>query len=291
MLVPGIMNGYADLHLHTVASDGTRTIDEVVVRARECGLSCIAITDHDVIDDELTGRVQTALGVEVITGVEIKAMFGNVAGEILGYFVDPEGAALCRMLEALKASRVERMQRMVDLCCEHAGIGITYDEVRAVGPGNIGRPHLARVLIDRGVVESFEEAFGEWLAKDKPCYWPIDKPDYHDVLDAVHEAGGVTSLAHPCLMKVDDWDRFLDELKAAGLDGVEVFYPYRAANGNARGLSMDPRSMQTAAATKGFLLTGGSDDHGPNSTKESIGTIRVPYERVEALKAALPTPL
>ena len=186
------MNGYADLHLHTVASDGTRTIDEVVVRARECGLSCIAITDHDVIAQELTERVHVELGVEVITGVEIKATFGDVAGEILGYFVDPEADALRRLLDGLKASRVERMHRMVDLCSEHVGVGITYEEVRTVGPGNIGRPHLARVLIDRGVVDSFEEAFGDWLAKDKPCYWPIDKPDYQDVLDAVHEAGGVT---------------------------------------------------------------------------------------------------
>jgi len=289
------MTGYADLHLHSIASDGTRTIDEIVRAARACALSAIAITDHDVIADELTGRVTVRHGVELITGVEIKAIFdteaGEVAGEILGYLVEPEAPRLKGMLQALEASRISRMKKMVDLCREHIGAHITFDDVRAAAQGNIGRPHLARVLIDNGVVGSFQEAFGELLVKGKPCYWPIDKPGAKDVLDAVHEAGGVASLAHPCLMKVVDWDGLLDQLKADGLDGLEVFYPYGAANGSARGLSIDPSLMQMRAQQMGFLLTGGSDDHGRDSTKESLGSIRVAYEHVEAMKASLPVPL
>ena len=285
------MDGYADLHIHTIASDGTRTVDEVIVRARECGLSSIAITDHDVITDRLTQRVSTELGVEVVTGVEIKATFADVAGEILGYFVEPQSPRLKDMLDGLKASRVSRMQRMVELCCEHTGTRITFEEVRAVGPGNVGRPHLARVLIDRGVTESFEEAFRLWLGKDRPCYSPIEKPEYRDVIRAIHEAGGAASLAHPCLMKVEAWDPFLDDLRDAGLDGAEVFYPYRVANGIGRGMTIAPNLMRAKAVARGLLLTGGSDDHGPNSTKESLGSIRLPYVRVEALKAALPVPL
>jgi len=285
------MIGYADLHLHTVASDGTQTLSTLIARAKARGLSCIAITDHDVITEELSGRIEVRDGVEVITGVEIKATFGDVAGEILGYFVDPDTPRLRSMLDALKRSRVGRMRRMVDLCKEHADVEITFDEVRAVAAGNLGRPHLARILMDKGVIGSFEEAFGEWIGKGCPCYWPIDKPDYRDVLVAVHDAGGVASLAHPCLMKVDDWPGFLDELRAAGLDAIEAIYPYRAANGIGRGMSIDPRLMRTMAEQRGFLLTGGSDDHGSDSPKESLGTIRLPYERVEALKRALPSAL
>jgi len=289
------MAGYADLHLHTIASDGTRTIDEVVRAAKACALQAIAITDHDVVADELTSRVTERHGVEVITGVEIKAMFGvgdgAVAGEILAYFIDPAAGKLKEMLDALETSRISRMKQMVDLCREHAGADITFEEVRAVAQGNIRRPHLARVLIDKGVVGSFEEAFGELLVKGKPCYSAIDKPFYVDVIEAVHDAGGVTSLAHPCLMKVPDWDPFLDDVKKAGLDGLEVFYPYRAANGEARGLSIDPSLLKANAKKRGFLLTGGSDDHGRDSTKESLGSIRVDYEHVEALKTSLPVPL
>ena len=285
------MTGYADLHLHTVASDGTRTLDELLVRAKEHGLRAIAVTDHDVISVELTGRVAERGGVELITGVEIKATFDGIAGEILGYFADPAAPGLGKLLDGLKRSRVDRMRRMVDLCCEHTDAEITFDEVSAAAAGNVGRPHLARILIDKGVASSFQEAFGEWLGKGRACYWPIDKPDYREVLRSVHEAGGVASLAHPCLMKVDGWDRFLDELAGADLDALEVFYPYVTSNGIGRGLSIDPRLMRTMAEKRGFLLTGGSDDHGPGSTKESLGMVRVPYERVEVLKIALPVPL
>jgi len=289
------MNGYADLHIHTTASDGTRTIDEVAQAAKACALRAIAITDHDVVAAELTERVSERHGLELITGVEIKAVFqtpaGEVTGEILGYFVDPTAGKLRRMLDALEASRVSRMKKMVELCREHAGADIVFDEVRAIAQGNIGRPHLARVLIDKGVVGSFEEAFGDLLTKGKACYWPIDKPDHLDVIEAVHDAGGLTSLAHPCLMKVQDWEPLLEQLKADGLDAIEVFYPYGAANGAARGLSMDPPLMKTKAAELGFLLSGGSDDHGRDSTKESLGSIRVDYAHVQALKNALPASL
>ncbi|MFC2077520.1 PHP domain-containing protein [Candidatus Bipolaricaulota bacterium] len=285
------MIGYADLHLHTVASDGTQTLSTLIARAKAHGLSCIAITDHDVISSELVNRVGVYGGVEVITGVEVKATFGDIAGEILGYFVDPDSPGLRSMLDALKRSRVGRMRRMVDLCREHAGVEITFDEVRAIAAGNLGRPHLARILMDKGVIGSFEEAFGVWLGKGRPCYWPIDKPDYREVLDAVHDAGGVASLAHPCLMKIEDWPGFLDEPRVAGLDAIEAIYPYRASSGIGRGMSIDPRLMRTMAEQRGFLLTGGSDDHGANSPKESLGTIRLDYERVEALKAALPVPV
>jgi len=281
------MTGYADLHLHTVASDGTQSLDELVRRAKAHALSSIAVTDHDVVSEELTGRVAARGGVEVITGVEVKSTFEGVAGEILGYFVDPSSPSLRAMLDGLKASRVDRMQRMVDLCREHAGIEITFGEVRAIAAGNLGRPHLARLLMEKGIVGSFEEAFGDWIGKGCPCYWSIDKPDYHEVLRVLHEAGGVASLAHPCLMKVADWEAFLDELAESGLDGIEVFYPYAPSNGIGRSLSVNPRRMQRMAEARGFLLTGGSDDHGPNSTKESLGSIRVPYERVQALKERL----
>jgi predicted metal-dependent phosphoesterase TrpH len=224
------------------------------------------------------------LGLEVITGVEVKAMFGEVEGELLGYFVNPKNAGLRDLLGPLSVSRDQRMRQMVDRCREHLGIAIEYDEVRAVaGDGNIGRPHLARLLMDKGVVTSFHEAFSTLLGKGCPCYDPIEKPDYREAVRILKAAGGAVSVAHPCLMKVPAWDDFLDEWKAAGIHGLESVYPYHPA---ARSLSIEPRILAAKAAQRGFLVTGGSDDHGKSSTKTSLGAVRLPYEHVEALQEA-----
>lgn len=280
--------GYADLHLHTISSDGTVTVDEQARRAKATALSCIAITDHDVISDDVTARVATIAGVEVIAGVEIKADFDGVTGELLGYFVDPQFEELRSFLARMETARVARMKEMIRRCREELKIEIGLEDVRAVAAGNLGRPHLARVLVNKGVVPDLSEAFNRLLKRGAPCYAPIEKDGFREVAEIVHRAGGVVSVAHPCLMRIDDWDGFLDELLAAGVDGLETVYPYDPSS---RNLAIAPRVLQTMAEKHGFLMTGGSDDHGPDSTKESIGTIRLPYECVEALKAALPVPL
>jgi len=280
--------GTADLHLHTVASDGTVTVAEQARRAKAAALACIAITDHDTISDDITARVAEVHGVELIAGVEIKADFDGVTGEILGYFVDPRSDELHSLLGGMETARVERMEEMLRRCRDELKIDVGLEDVRAIASGNLGRPHLARVLVDKGVVPSFSEAFDRLLKRGAPCYASIEKDGFRRVVEIVHRAGGVASLAHPCLMKVADWSAFLDELAAAGVDGLETYYPYDSSK---RGLTIEPRVLRTMAERRGFLMTGGSDDHGPDSTKESIGAIRLPYERVEALRAALPVPL
>lgn len=279
---------YADLHLHTVASDGTVSIDEQARRAKAAGLSCIAITDHDVISPDLTKRVQPIGGVDVITGVEIKADFDGVTGEILGYFVDPQHEGLRAFLEGMETARVERMVEMIARCRSELGIGLDLSDVREVAAGNLGRPHLARVLVQKGEAEDFSDAFHRLLGRGRPCYAPIEKHGFREVIDIVHRAGGVTALAHPCLMRIEDWPDFLGVLQGAGLDALEIFYPYM---GIGRDLSIEPRLLKTRVEERGFLLSGGSDDHGPDSTKTSMGEMRIPYARVEELIAALPDPL
>ena len=221
------------------------------------------------------------LDLEVITGVEVKAMFGEVEGELLAYFVDPADSGLSGLLGPLSASRDERMQRMAALCREHLGIDIDYTEIRAVaGGGNVGRPHLARVLMEKGAVESFQEAFATLIGKGCPCYYAIDKPDYRYAVRILKAAGGAVSVAHPCLMKVPNWDEFLGELKDAEVDGMESVYPYDPLS---RNLTIEPWLLAEKAQQRGFLITGGSDDHGPGA-KESLGVIRLPYKHVDALK-------
>lgn len=279
--IPHMTKAYADLHLHTDASDGTQTFDTLVRRAKATAFHCIAVTDHDIISPDLVSRVMSVHGLEVITGVEVKAMFGDVEGELLAYFVDPAHAGLQELLGPLSSSRDDRMMHMVELCRDHLGIDITYEEVLAEsGGGNVGRPHLARVLIEKGAVETFQEAFATLIGKGCPCYDAIEKPAFQDAISILKDAGGAISVAHPCLMKIPDWDVFLAELVDAGVDGMETVYPYDPLS---RNLSIEPWLLAEKAQRRGFLVTGGSDDHGPGG-KESIGVVRLAYEHVEALK-------
>lgn len=273
----------ADLHLHTVASDGTQTIPQLAARCAALGLFTIGVTDHDRIDPRLGDRVTMIDGIEVITGIELKADFDGIRGELLGYFVDPGSAALQECIRAMQDARIERMAAMLDACRERVGLDISMAEVRAVAAGSLGRPHLAGLLVAKGAVRTTREAFDKYIGTGGPCYVPLRKWPFRDVVSAIHDAKGVASLAHPCLMRVEDWGAFLERLRVAEVDAVEVFYPYDLAAARARAPAEDLRRL---AAERGFLATGGSDDHGPDSVKESLGAIHLPVWHVEALKRA-----
>ena len=272
---------YADLHLHTTASDGTQDIPTLVSRATEVGLSAIAITDHDTISPDLSQRVTHISDMEVITGVELKVDYDGVPGELLGYFIDPLSEPMTKLFDFMRSARQERMEEMVKRCKERARIDVSIEEVRALAAGSIGRPHLAKILVEKGIVKTMREAFDKLIGSSGTCYVRLDRPKFRDAARAIHAAGGVASVPHPCFIAIDDWDIFSDKLLAAGVDGIESFYPY--AEGDNR-LHITPERVREIAIEKGFLLTGGSDDHGPNSVKEKLGAIHLPYRYVEALK-------
>jgi len=277
--------GYADLHLHTTASDGTQTIPELVRRAKELSFSAIAVTDHDTISPDLHRPVDRIDGVEVITGIEIKTEFDGIRGELLAYFVDPSSKRLRRFLTRMADARRVRMEKMVERCREETGVPIEMTEVRALAERSLGRPHLARILVEKEIVRDKDEAFSTLIGDDKPCYVPIEKAPFREVVETIHAADGVCSLAHPGLVKVDDWPKFLDSIREGGVDAIEAFYPYELSLIRP---SIEPRLLTTMAEERGFLLTGGSDDHGPGSGRARLGAIRLPYKRVIALKDALP---
>ncbi len=273
--------GFADLHLHTTASDGTQSIPELVKRAAACGLCSIAITDHDIVSPDLTQGVMQVDGLEVITGVEIKVDYDGIPGELLGYFIDPSSQAMVSLFSFMREARERRMEAMVEQCRDSLDLDISVAEVRSLAQGSIGRPHLAKILVDKGVVKTMREAFDRLIGAGGECYVPLERPQFRAATDAIHAAGGVTSVPHPCFIAIDDWDSFSDKLLAAGVDGIESFYPYM--DGDNR-LHIAPEEIRSLARRKGFLLTGGSDDHGPNSVKETLGAIHLPYCHVEEMK-------
>lgn len=277
------MEKWADLHLHTRWSDGTLDLLGVVARAKAADLSAIAITDHDTIGPDLRRPFQEVGGLLVITGVEIKAEILGERGEILGYFVDPEHPALLALFSWMAQARERRMQAMVARCQEVLGLKVSYEEVRARAQGSVGRPHLAALLVERGAVGTLEEAFEKYLGDEGLCYVPLSRPTSAQVIEAIRAAGGVAALAHPGFHGFSDWKSVLIALRDQGLRAVELYYPYETSQ---EPLNPGLAELPALARELGLIATGGSDDHGPGSVKESLGLVKVPYSVVEELLSA-----
>ncbi len=275
-----LADGVADLHSHTVASDGTSTVAERVDRARERDLPVLAITDHDCIPDTLTDRVTRHGDVTLITGVEVRADLDGEKVELLGYFVDPDTDTLQSVLAQARKYREQRNRTLATRLSEVTGIDVDHDTLAASATGMLGRPHFARHLVEAGVVASVGEAFGRYLGGDGAAYVPMERVPHERVIDALHDAGGVVSLAHPGRMDGLDVPGAVAALAEAGLDAVEVRYPY----GSDPSLSVDEAAA--LADEHDLLHAGGSDCHGPDSEKFRLGEVRVPEDDLRALAAA-----
>ncbi len=274
-----------DLHLHTTHSDGSCTPSEVVTMAHRAGVTALAITDHDIttgMAEAFTAGQQC--GIEIIPGVEISSFAGNSELHILGYFLDWQDLDLLERLRTLRESRHRRNPRIIERL-QTLGIDITYDEVRALaGTDSIGRPHIARVLMDKQVVASAKEAFDRFLADGKPAYVPRELPSPSEAISWIKAARGLAVLAHPTWVKLDGHSLvdLVRQLKADGLDGVEVYYSTHAAR--------QTREYLNLAHQLGLLVTGGSDFHG--LTKPDIevgigkGTLHIPPSLLPKMKEA-----
>lgn len=269
--------------MHTTASDGSDSVDDRVRQAAEQDIDCIAVTDHDTMNDELTDRVEVREGVEVITGAEIKAGLDGHKVEILGFFLDPSDDRLQEVFGTIARYRRERMEEMVERVNGMIDGSIAYEDVAAHADGTIARPHIAQVLVDRGVVDSVGAAFDEYIGEDCDGYVETEKIDAADVIEVVHDNGGAASLAHPGRsLDPERADEQVGELVRAGLDAIEVPYTYDQL-GEGRYSFGAARAMELAT-DHGLLMTGGSDCHGSDSGKFFLGDVRLPYRHVEALK-------
>lgn len=276
----------ADLHTHTTASDGTSTVSERVEQARQRSLEAVAVTDHDRVSDELGTRSRTVEGVELITGVEVKAEARGKKVEILGYYVDPDADELEEVLRRVRRYREQRNRKMTDRFVGVTGIETTYEDMRERADGGLGRPHFARLLVEEGFVDTVSEAFDDYLGVDGDIYVPTEKVGYASVVRAVHEAGGVASLAHPGRIDMDaDMVRNLvGEMTQKGLDCVEVWYPYGGIASD-RGSTVGVEEALEIAEENDLLRTGGSDCHGEGSDKFRIGGVGVPAEDLRRLRS------
>jgi len=272
-----------DLHIHTTASDGLYSPEEVVRMAKKTGLRAIAITDHDTVGGVAQAAAAAAnLGMELVPGIEISTLANGQDIHVLGYFVDTEQEWFLQRLQSLRNTREERNRKIIEKLNE-LGIAITWEELQAKKRGaisekNVGRPHIAEILVDKGVVRSMDEAFDRYLGKDGAAYVTTKRITPFEAIDLIKEAGGVPVLAHPGLYEND---ALVEEIIAHGLAGLEVYHPDHDEECTERYLEMAERH--------GLIVTAGSDFHGERHGSmfhAPIGTKTVAYEQVERLKSA-----
>ncbi len=274
-----------DLHLHTTFSDGSLPPSEVLALAKKANVTALAITDHDIVDG-LPAAMQAGdeLGIEVIPGVEISSRYGDSELHILGYFLDWKDPELNRRLAQLRASRHARNPHIIQKLNE-LGLTITYEEVTALaGTESVGRPHIARVLMDKGYVTSAKDAFDRYLANGAAAYVERDLPTPAEAIAWIKGARGIAVLAHPTWVKesAEGLFRLCDTLKQHGLGGIEVHYSTHTKRQTSEYLSL--------AKQLDLLVTGGSDFHG--ITKPDIevgigrGSLKVPEKLLAPLKKA-----
>lgn len=280
------MKRRCDLHMHTVHSDGTLTPTELVELAKRQGLSCIALTDHDTLSGVEEAQVAgSKIGLEVIAGVEISAVFNPGTMHILGYFIDPKSKQLQGKLEEIQKARRQRNPMIIEKLGA-IGIDITLQEVEAESGGDqIGRPHFARVLVKKGYVQNFDEAFEKYLTKGTPGYVDKRKLSSRDSIEMIEEAGGIASLAHPKLLRLDrtEFERKLDQLKSEGLKGLEVYSSCQNKE--------EAENFKKLADRLGLFVTGGSDFHGANKPDIPLGWmgdgVSIPYDTIDGMKKLL----
>ena len=266
-----------DLHIHTTASDGTLTPSEVISQALKIKLKAIAITDHDTLagsKEALQAGIPSPLN--FLTGVEISAAspsFYAASGSfhLLGYSIRLDDPALNHALEKLQQARKNRNPAIIDRLNE-LGIAITLDEVRReAGEGQLGRPHIAKLLVKKGFVGSMDQAFDRYLGADGPAYVDKYRIECRKAIELILAAGGIPVLAHPGLLNCktnDQFDKLIAGLKEMGIQGVEVFYPEHTPE--------QTRLFAELAQRHNLLLTGGTDFHGshPPGNQHRIGQRR-----------------
>ncbi len=274
-----------DFHTHSTRSDGTFTPTELVEHAKKCGLSAFALTDHDSVDGikEAQQRAEE-IGIEFIPGIEFSAA-ENTETHIIGLFIDPENETLLKTIEKLKGSRKRRME---EVCSKLMALGfdITHDEALALAGSNfVGRAHIAKLMVEKGYCSTVKECFDKYIGLGKPAYAQKHELSAVEAVQSIRAAGGLAFLAHLNQTKYDlkQLEKLLIQLKEAGLNGVEGYYPEYT--------SEQISDYRTLAQKLSLTFSGGSDFHGGMKPHISIGTgkgdLVIPYYILENMKTIL----
>ena len=271
-----------DLHTHSNCSDGSMTPSELVAHAARRGLTAIALSDHDTIagiDEALEAGKR--FGVEVVPAIEFSVQ-SKTETHILGFYIDHKSQLIKDALEKINSVRY---QRTLNTCnkLRELGFDVTMEEALAIAPsGIIGRAHFARILVEKGYTSSVKEGFDKYLANGRPAYDGTQYLTAADAVKLINDHGGVSFVAHPHLIRLDDAQLrdFLLQLKSCGLCGIEGYY-------NEYTPEMQDY-FQSLAADLGLEICGGTDYHAKMKPHIEIGigqgNMQIPYSVLENIK-------
>jgi len=266
-----------DLHSHTLHSDGQRSPRELLAEAAGRGLTVLALTDHDTVSG-IADATEAAgeRGIRLVPGIELSCELHGREVHVLGHFLDPLSQGLVRLAEQMLKERWQRMERMVERA-RGAGLGgVTLERVIAASGGeNLGRPHLARVLVERGYCRSVKDAFDRYLGNGGALFVDRLRLSVEQAVELIRAAGGTSSLAHPGANGVSRQE--LKTCAGLGLDAVEAYHPEHVPN--------QAEAYQRWAEELGLLVTAGSDYHGPAVQPDrKLGDRTLSSERFAALE-------
>ncbi|HPG29172.1 MAG TPA: PHP domain-containing protein [bacterium] len=265
---------YADLHIHSIYSDGTFTPSEIFSEAKKREIHCVSITDHDTVagvEDALESVKKT--DIEYIPGIEFSVNWKKSV-HILAYFINHKNEKLLKILEGSKKSRDGRSKLIIEKL-KNSGLNVDYGElVNMIEMTTPGRPHIARYLILKKIVKTFDEAFEKFLKVGRPGYVEKDKLSLIDTIDLINQAKGVVVLAHPTSLRDDT--AVEEILKMGGIQGIEAFYTGHTPNDTAYYLKL--------AEKYNLFATGGTDCHGKAKEEIYMGKVKLQYKFVEAMK-------
>ena len=277
------LSSLIDLHIHSTYSDGVLKPAELVDLAKSQGLSAISITDHDTADGA-GEAIQRGLekGIEVISGIEISSWHGDTSMHILGYLFRSDDEQFNSRLQLLQQGRETRNIRIIENL-NKLGITVELEELLHYSEyGQTGRPHIARLLVDKGIAKTVDLAFKYYLGRGAAAYAERFRFSARDAIAMIREAGGVGVLAHPSSLdpSLRSTPSLLKDLHKVGLNGVEVYYPSHSLKA--------VKALLKMAGDIGLLITGGSDFHGPERSGYKINKwvhkTNIPYDLVTAIK-------
>jgi predicted metal-dependent phosphoesterase TrpH len=266
-----------DLHLHTTASDGRLTPARLISLAAEKGLKTIAVTDHDSTEGlkEAFEAARAFPRLSVIPGAELSTDIPGDEIHVLAYFFRYEDVQVQEVLQRFRAGRLGRAMKMVEKLGE-LGVEIEWERVQEIaGDASVGRPHIAQAMVEKGYIREPWEAFDLYINRNGPAYVEREKLTPREAVSLIVDWGGAAVLAHPS--EIANLDDTLEDLKDAGLSGMEVYYSRYSIE--------RIQELADIAARHGMIPCGGSDYHASGNTGEPLpGTMGPPLDTVERLR-------